>query len=677
MNILIPDSWLREHLKTKATAKQIKEYLSLCGPSVERINEVEGNLVYDIEVTGNRPDMLSVTGIARETAAILPRFGIKVEFVGDPYTQDLILPTERSDPKLNAVVDSKLCPRFTAIVLDNIKVAPSPDWLKKRLELIGLRCINNVIDVTNYLMHLYGQPVHAFDFNEIKANKSGIPTMILRESKKGEILTTLDGKTHKLPGEDIVIEDGSGRLIDLCGIMGGASSAIKEETSQILLFVQTYDPAHIRKTVMALVHRTEAASLFEKGTDSELVLPTLIKGVELIRDLAGGRLASQLYDIYPKPYQSIKVNVSRPKITKYLGIELAHSEIENILKPLGFNVDTKSQLINVKIPSFRRDVNGDVDIIEELARIYGYHKLPTKLPEGELPNVAPDKTLDWEEEIKVRLRDWGFTELYTYSMISEKLMALFELDKTHAYKIANPLSEEWVYLRPHLTPSILLAIKQNLNLNLQLKIFELSMTYEYRNNNLPLEKPALIVAWAGRKFSEAKGLAQAIFELFGIDFPETLNNPAKPRARYDQIVFDNAYLSLGDFGSIGEIKQEILANLEIDKSITRLYLNFNQLVAHANPIKKYIPIPKFPPIIEDLAFILPAQTPIGPLIAVFKQVHPIIEDITLLDSFGDTRTLRITYRDLNKNLNDNDVRPIREKLISLAKEQFNANLKTI
>jgi phenylalanyl-tRNA synthetase beta chain len=252
MNILVPDSWLRENLKTDATPKQLKDCLSLCGPSIERINTVGKETVYDIEITGNRPDAMSILGIAREASVILPKFDIDAKLLFDPYKKvtptspgTIRYPALRGKGELPLLIktDENLNPRFTMVVFDHVSVKPSPEWMQKRLTQVGVRPLNNVIDITNYLMHLFGQPVHAFDYDSIKGH-----TMTLRASKKGEKLTTLDGKEHTLPGDDIVIQDGSGKLIDLCGIMGGNVSKISQNTKRVILFVQTYDPIHIRKT---------------------------------------------------------------------------------------------------------------------------------------------------------------------------------------------------------------------------------------------------------------------------------------------------------------------------------------------------------------------------------------------------------------------------------------------
>ncbi len=615
----------------------------MCGPSVERMHTEDWEVIYDIEVTGNRPDSMSILGIAREAAAILPRFGISAKLKNDPYAQKARpFEAKAGTRTLTIKTDVKLNPRWTSIVFENVTVKPSPDWLKKKLEATGIRSLNNIIDITNYLMRSLGQPAHAFDFDAI-SDKPNHTTMILRASKKGEKLVTLDGKSHVLPGDDIVIENGKGRLIDLCGVMGAQNSAIKDTTKTVILFLQTYDPMHIRRTMMNLAHRSEAGGLFEKGTDPELVLPAFIQGVQMITELSGGNIASKLYDIYPKPYKLSSVSIARSKSDVYIGKHLADKEIVDILKPLGFQTKVTKEIITVSVPSFRRDVTIDVDIIEELARIYGYHNITSTLPDTAPPVVMPDPMLAWEEEIKIRLRDWGYTETYTYSMISEELMDTFNLDKKKAYKIANPLSSEWVYMRPSLRPSILQTIKQNVHIRDELKLFELSMIYEYRKGNLPNEKPMLLIAWTGEHFYEAKGLAEAIVTLFGIS-PEQLEN----------------------YGSINVVE-----------TVTILELDVAKLALDANPQKTYIPIPKYPPSYEDLAFLLPPQTPVGPVIAVLKSAHPLVTDVSLLDQYETTTTFHITYLSPEKNLTTEDLRPIREKLIALAKQKFAATLKTV
>ena len=326
MQILIPDSWLREYLKTKATPKQIQEALSLCSASVDRLHKVDGDFVYDIEITTNRVDLMSVIGIAQEAAAVLPQFGHPAKLIKNPLNDKPKVKSAKAVDYLKVQLDPKLCSRFTALLIKNVTVKPSPDWLVKKLELVGMRGLNNVVDISNYLMHLLGQPVHTFDYDKIIHH-----SMILRESRPEEKIITLDGKNHTLTGKDIIIADGSLRLIDLCGIMGGLNSAVDKNTKNVLLFVQIYEPFHIRKTSMSTAIRTSAAVLFEKGLPLENVPPTISLGTDLFIQLTGGRPESATLDISSTITKDKIVKLDPKFINQRLGINISTKTITKII----------------------------------------------------------------------------------------------------------------------------------------------------------------------------------------------------------------------------------------------------------------------------------------------------------------------------------------------------------
>lgn len=664
MNILIPDSWLREFLKTDATPKEIKEYVSLCGPSVERMNTVGKDIVYDIEVTTNRVDSYSVMGIAREAAAILPRFGKKAKFTSHVAKGSIYPKT----PLGIHIEDPKgYCRRILAVKIANITLAPSPAWLAKKLELVGQRPLNNIIDITNFVMWETGHPSHAFDYDRLVAKK-----ILVREAKKGEKVVSLDGKKHVMIGGEMVFDDGSGTIIDIPGIMGTANTSVTPETKNVLLFIENSDPAKIRFASMAHAIRTQAAVINEKDPDPELALVAMNRAVELACELTHGTLGSALYDAYPKKFTGYSVTLKRTKLDSYIGTSLSDNEIKQILTTLGFETTCTKTEVAVVVPSFRRDVTLDVDIIEEIARIYGYHNIETHLPQNEPPVVTLPPELEWEHTIKTRLRDWGYTETYTYSMISEEQMDVFGLDKAKAYRIANPLSAEWVYMRPSLWPSMLSAVKENLSHRRDLKLFELSMTYHFRHGDIPRERPVLMIALTGHKFYEAKGITQAIFKQFGIPFvhgvPKTDTNIRKWAGK--------TQLALGEFGSVSEVNPEFLSALGISVPVTLVELYFDELVKNAKSVSVYEPIPKFPPAVEDMAFTVGDNFSVGFLIDACRRVSPLVYDVTLLDSHKDTRTIHVTYLDPKRNLTADDIRPIREKIIHVAATIFHASLKT-
>lgn len=349
MDIKLPHSLLKEFLDTSAKPEQIAKSLSLCGPTVDQITSYKNDYLYHIEVITNRIDSASAFGIAREAAAILPQFKYKAKIKNDPYQLNLkqLGDLPKNSPLNLQILDNSLIPRFTAITLTNTQVKPSPKPVQDWLNLSGLRPLNNVVDITNELTLKYGQPVHAFDLDKI-ANQQ----LILRESKKGESITTLDGRVHHLQGGDIVIQDGSGRLIDLCGIMGGQFSAIDSNTKNVLLFVQTYEPKHIRKTSLYTQERTLAAQIFEKRPDPELVLPTLIAGVKLLEQRANATISSNLIDLYPDPTKTKTINLDLNWLNQFAGINLKPTQVSSILKKLGFTSKSiTSQVLRVTVPS--------------------------------------------------------------------------------------------------------------------------------------------------------------------------------------------------------------------------------------------------------------------------------------------------------------------------------------
>lgn len=331
MDIKLPHSLLRQYLETNAAPKDIAKCLTLCGPSVDKLHQIGNDWVYDIEVITNRVDTASAYGIAREANAILPQFGFNAKLINDPRklsTSKLSKPAKNL-PLNVQILDQSLVPHFAAIILDNITVKSSPTTIKRQLEMIGERAISNLVDITNYLTLCFGQPTHIFDYDKI-----GEHAMKVRSSNKGETITTLDGKTHKLHGNDIIIEDGSGRLIDLCGIMGGENSQVDKNTKRAILFVQTYEPRHIRSTSLYTQERSLASQIFEKQPDSQMVIPTLIAGHKLLQQHSGATLASKLINIDITPNEPRPLHVDLRWLNHIIGTNIKSSQIRQILKIL-------------------------------------------------------------------------------------------------------------------------------------------------------------------------------------------------------------------------------------------------------------------------------------------------------------------------------------------------------
>jgi phenylalanyl-tRNA synthetase beta chain len=394
-----------------------------------------------------------------------------------------------------------------------------------------------------------------------------------------------------------------------------------------------------------------------------------MQGIKMLNEFCGGTIASKCYDFNPHPIKQTVISVSQEKLRTYLGITLVKKDIQDILTHLGFTTTITEKTITVTIPTYRKDMTIDVDIIEEIARIYGYHNLPTHLPTTEPPIVMEDPILRWEHIIKQKLCDLGYTEFFTYSMISEELMQIFHINKSETYSITNPLSSEWVYMRPMLIPSMLEAIHQNLNIEPSQAVFELSMTYQFVQNNLPHEVPTLTVALTGKRFSSLKGLSEMLFDMFGIPYPSKVE-------KGEFWLDPHRSLRLDTYGSVGEIDTHILTELHIQKPITILNLSLESMLANARLTRQYIPIPKYPASFEDLAFVVQEKTPVGPMIETIQTLDPLISDVSLFDSFQNIRTFHITYQSKDKNLTAADTQPVREKIIQTLEKKFQASLKT-
>jgi len=645
MDILIPDGWLREFLKTNATNKEVAKYLSLCGPSIEKTSKTENGDIYSIEVTTNRMDTASVYGIAREASAILPRFKKNAKLVN--LEQKSSYKFVSKVKYLNSDINSKLCPRFTAVLIKNVMLAESPKILKERLTQSGIRPINNIVDISNYIMCELGQPVHTFDYDKINNH-----LMILRESNKDEKITTLDDQSYILSGGDIVIEDGTGKLIDLCGIMGGKLSAVSETTKNVLLFVQNYNPAYIRKTSMKLAKRSEAASLFEKGIDSEQVKTGILRAIDMFVKLTKGIPEKEILDLYPYPYKEKTLKIGLDEITNKLGIEISKKDISDILNPLGLILSWQKNTLKVSIPSFRSmDINIPEDIIEEVARIYGYHNLPSVLMPGVIPDKPNSLPFTFEDKIKNILKGYGGCEVYTLSLVSKN--NTFE----GSLRLNNPLGPESEYLRTTLIYSLKEAAMENSGEKEPFHFFEMANVYIPKTNNLPDEKMTLAGIFANTKFREAKGIIESLLNELNIK-AEFIQEELKDFIPGQRIAIKSGGKEIGE---LGNLENGNLIYYEFDTA---------RLKSLSQDFVKYISITQYPPQIEDVTISFPEKTKIGEVIKLITDNSKLITNIELKDIYKDNYTFTIWYQDPTKNLTDREVAEIRNKIIQSVKAKF-------
>ena len=626
--------------------------MSLTSISIERIEKYNDDFVYDIEITTNRPDLMSVVNLAQEAATILPQSGIDAYF-SPPKLQIPSIHIQKNLP-LNLKFDNKLVNRISAVIM-NVTIKESPQYIKDRLDASGIRSLNNVIDITNYVMREIGHPTHVFDYDRL-ANH----TLNIRESKKGEKLKTLDGKEYTLTGGDIVADDGKGEIVDLISVMGTANSVVTNSTKRILFFVDNVDPNHIRKTSMEHGIRTEAAILNEKGINPEYAIDALARGIELFQTLAQGEIISDIIDKYPNPPKKTFIKLSEEKINTVVGITIPLKKSIEILTSLGFGVKEENKTLIVTVPPKKSGTDMQIpeDLIEEIARIYGYDNIPDTLPAF---STAKHLNLEknefyWEDRIKDALKYWGFTEVYTYPMVS---VALYDGSIDNAVTIQNPLTEDMIYMRRSIVPSLLQVVKENKE-HEKIKIFELANSYEKNGKDLPKQqlKLAGLVQKPKASFLEVKGVIEQLLtdlDIKNVNFKQLTNN----------------------YGAAILIDKDELGTVEIlDDSTITFELDFEIILKHATLKKYYKPMSKYPPIVEDLAIIAPTEVQTGDLIDEIKKQSKLIIEVSLLDKYQETRTFHIIYQSYDKNLSDKEIGEIREKILKVLKEKCNARLKT-
>lgn len=658
MDIKILDSHLREHLETKAKPTDIAKALSLSSASIERVEPFgKGDSVYSVEVTTNRPDMLSVRGLAREAATVLPEFGFDAKLLPIKLSSVKTHSTgsgQEESLEFHVVNDDKLVRRICGVVLE-VEKGESPQFVKDRLEAAGIRSLNNLVDITNYVMLEMGHPSHAFDYDRL-TNK----TLIVRESKKGEKVITLDHKEHTLSGGDIVADNGEGEIIDLLGIMGTANSVVNDNTKRILFFFDNNDPWRIRKTSMGLAIRTDAAALNEKGVDPELAMQALQRGVLLYKEVANAKVMSDIIDIYPGKVKTTTIRLTNEQISTTIGVDVPLKQSVRILKSLGFGVETEKSTLMVKVPSWRElDVTIAEDVIEEVARLYGYHNIPSLLPPFETAAFYHQATNQfyWENKAKQSLKYWGFTEVYTYSMVSETLL---EGPLEEAITLSNPLDSEHVHMRRTLTPSLLQVLDEN-KAQTNIKIFEISNTYhKNKKQKLPQEVRKLAFITKGHQgdFFHAKGLVEQLAKEFGI----TNLSWEDPK--------------IGGLGASVYIGKEYAGEIEVlTNAIVCVELNFEVLLSHATLKKTYTPLAKYPAITEDISFVLPSTVKTGQVIEEIKQQSNLITDVSVMDVYEDSRTFHIVYQHKEKNLTTEEVADVRKKIIASVEKNLKGKVK--
>ncbi len=631
--------------------------------------------IFEIEVTSNRPDCLSLVGLAREVAALT---GLKL-------TSSKIRP-KKTKKKVRLGVEIKepqLCRRYAALVIEGVEVKPSPGWLKQKLIASGQRPINNIVDVTNYVMLELGEPMHAFDYENVEGQK-----IIVRRAKEGEKLQALDGREYRLTPNNLVIAD-SQKPIALAGVMGGEKFSVRPQTKTIILEAANFDPVSIRRTSRALNLLSDSSYRFEKGLSTELVAPAIWRAAELIGQLAGGKIVGSLIDKQTRKYQPTKVRLTSESLERYLGLKLEVRKVVKILNSLGFECRGNQKTITAAVPYWREgDIKIEEDLIEEIARIFGYHNLPTEMISGEIPISPRDWELFWERRIKEILAGAGLTEIYSYSFLSADLLAKCGYRPADCLKLLNPLNLELEYLRNSLVPSLLEAVKTNQEIKDQFKIFELAKVYLKRENDLPEEQLKLSGALVGsekgnRLFYEAKGIIELLFKKLG------LTNYQFQLIKTDLLTWRKErtaeIIAAGtNLGYLGELSAQVSKNFDLKKPVVLFGLDFSRLIPLATVNRTYVPLPRFPSIELDLALVVPARTQWTEVKEAIPEVNSqLIRAVELFDVFlggkipagQKSLAFRVTYRSDDRTLKLSEVEQLQKEIVAKLEARFEAKLR--
>jgi phenylalanyl-tRNA synthetase beta chain len=675
-------NWLKELIEIDLPPAELAQKLTNAGHAVEGIHEAGDDFVFDIDLTSNRPDCLSHYGIAREAAAIT---GSKVE---SPKSK-----VKNAEPGENnglvTITDPDLCHRFTARIIRNVKIGPSPEWLVKRLEAIGERAINNVADITNYVMHELGQPMHSFDLNKLAEGR-----IVVRRAKPGEMVTTLDEVERKLDTAMLAICDAE-RPVAVGGVMGGLDSAISDETTDVLLEVAYFKRDNIRQTSRKLGLATEASYRFERGVDIENLARASNRATELICELAGGE-AGEFVDVYPTKFVPNEiVSEDIQYATKRLtGLDIETGEILRILDSLGISSPDGK---NFTSPSWRHDIAIEEDMVEEAARIYGYDKIAEELPPaygaGELQPAEPRKI-----KLRQNLSELGFDEAISYSFIDTKFDDTFETlpgivdekAEEHFVTLQDSVIEGAVRMRPSLLSGLLDAVRTNLNHQRRdVKLFEIGKVFASKTgeDNLPTEKELFSVVLTGGEVSQGramvsreldfydlKGAVEAALESVGLRHAEFSAEDVK-HLRKGQ----SASISVGDkkIGYLGRISDEISAGYKFRQPVYVAELDLQTAMAEDRPPVLYRPLAKYPSIVRDVSLLVKRTTSLAEIRkAVTDQGAEICRSVDFVDIYegkgmaDDERsvTIRLSYRSDERTLIETEVDAIHQQIIGNLQE---------
>lgn len=637
------------------------------------------DVMFDIEVTTNRPDAMSIIGQAREGGAATQ----------GPFTwQAPTLEDEGKDVPKVRVENEAICKKYEGIVIEGVDVGPSPWWLQKRLLLAGFKPVNNIVDITNYVLHEYGQPLHAFDADTLEGD------VVVRGAKDGEEIAMLDGETRELQEGMLVIADEDGPVA-VAGVMGGAETGTSDDTTRIFLESATFDGTSVRQTARDLKVRTNASQLFEKHLSPEATRPAMARAVEMIVEIAGGQVASGIFTHASSPYKAPEFSFDPSDVPRLLGADIATEDTLEMLERLGFVLkSTDEDTYRVTVPYWRdQDIEHKRDFIEEIARLYGYKNIPATLPSGALPARQKDPLLVRGRKAKVALEGAGLLEAYSFSFVSEDELTQFGCDVDDAVVLENPLSEDQAYMRPSLVPSLLSTVEKNQRRRPDGAMFELANVYTPNKNGLPGHQLRLAMLIYGEdgyhNFRQLKGVFERLANVMNVDNisfkrPKEGTVPNMWSGKFHPNRSALVYAGEERLGIMAEISRDVQEAFDIEERVTVLDIDFETLALFCSETAGYQPIPTYQDVRRDIAFVVGERTEVGDVRAAMQEEADNLESIELFDIYrGDgveddkkSLAMHLSFRSPERTLSAEEVDEQLDAVREMLENRFDAILRS-
>ena len=645
------------------------------GTDIKDVFGLNDNVV-EFEITSNRPDCFSIIGLARESALT---FDKKFTVPEVKFTQN----SDKIEDTLSVSVEDKdKCLRYCAKMVKNVKIGPSPKWMRERLNACGVRSINNIVDITNYVLLEYGQPMHAFDLRDLEDNK-----IVVRRAADGEIIKTLDEQDRTLTNDDLVIADGK-RAVAVAGVMGGFNSEVKEDTATVVFESATFDGASVRLTAQRIGLRTEASSRYEKGLDYNNTVPAVERACQLVEELGCGEVCSGMIDIMGNVGESRTIPFRPEKINKFLGTEVSVEEMLKYFEALEIKVDMDS--MTVTPPSFRPDLEGEADIAEEVARFYGYDKIPTTLLNGEATRGGKNAQQKLSDKISELLCAQGMNEIYTMTFISpsnfDKLNIPADSTLRNVVKITNPLGEDTSVMRTTTVPSMMDILSRNYNYrNASARLFELGKIFLPKDSQKLPDEPVVItfgMYGADEDFFTLKGAAEALLEqlnIKGVSYTAVKDNPMYHPGRCAAVLVNGRQI-----GVFGEIHPSVSKKYDVEVPCYIAELSFDAVMENIDDDKKYKSLPKFPAVTRDLAMLVDKSIAVAQIEDVIKKSSgKLLEEVKLFDVYEGKQipegkksvAYSAVFRAEDRSLTGEEIQEVFDKVLKNLEKELNAQLR--